>query len=179
MMLASNPLPPLAYWLAEPSRKEWWIARVPILGWLVAHLMRQSHVYSAAARAHALVCARPTVSDEVWGSDPARRELAYFLRVVLEREIGWAADRLRPDDAMSTLCHLGRGLGLGRAVRLAIEDRLHAPLPPGMWDSLYAMTLDQAIDALLPGAGRQCINCDYILVGNPSRICPECGTPNS
>ncbi|MDB5298336.1 MAG: hypothetical protein JWO31_4319 [Phycisphaerales bacterium] len=139
--------------------------------------MQQARFRPAVEFARGVLLARPPVPRDVWGPDPARRELAYFLCQTLARELNWPNARFVPGDPMSTLCNLGGVLTPGRAVALAVGDRLDRRMTTAEWSNIETLTLGGAIDALLPLAGRRCTECDYVLDGNVTGTCPECGSP--
>jgi hypothetical protein len=171
-----QPVPLSVAWglVRPPSVLERVCRNVAVVGWAVAHLMERARLRPAVERVNRALEARPPVTREVWGQDPARGELAFFLCRTIASEVGWANERFLPDDPMAILCHAAGGRR-DAGVAMTIGDRLCRRLAPEEWAWMGRLTLGQAVDFLLPQAPRLCPTCDYNLTANATGVCPECG----
>jgi hypothetical protein len=171
-----QPLPLSVAWglIRPPSVLERLCRNVAVVGWAAAYLMERARLRPAVERVNQALAARPPVTGEAWGEDPARRELAFFLCRTIASEAGWANERFMPDDPMGILCRATGGPG-DAGVAMAIGDRLFRRLSPEEWAWMAQLTLGQAVDFLLPQSPRLCPGCDYNLTANATGVCPECG----
>jgi hypothetical protein len=167
-------LPPLCDLVVPPTGIELFCLRIRVVGWAIAHLMKQSRTRPAMERVRGQLLDRSAPTD-LWGEDLGRREFAYFVSRTIAREAEWPNDYFIPDDPLDTLCFASLVHRADAAVALSIGDRLNRRVTSVEWARLLQLTLGELVDLLLPGVGRVCPDCEYSLVGIASERCPECG----
>ncbi len=121
----------------------------PILGWWVAWNAWQRRTAPIVSDVSAQLSARSPTDPEVWGPDPRRQELAFWLCVVAKQEMAWPNDHFIPTDPARIIFWSHEdGLDFDCAL-LEIHHRFGLKIPRGEANSWFRGTFGDVVDDIL------------------------------
>ena len=126
--------------------------RVPILGWCVAALAHDVRVAPFVREINGQLKARPRFPGCTWGTDRARRRFVRWIARLIRDEFGWPNHHFHPDDPVRLVCWAHDDALDDVLFLLELEDELGCQITEAECETLWGMTLGEAVDFLLDKA---------------------------